>query len=645
MKKQIELKANSIKLGSLDYLGDYLQSLGIAPADVFSFELQPRNSDIDDPAKLRNRDRAATAAYEILSRSTLDNPIHIYVQPDPDTDGFTSSAILIQYLKQRFPSVMVRWNLHEGKNHGIDPSFVKGEEKLVFIPDAGSNDYKQQEELVKAGHMVVILDHHEVENYQDTGAILVNNQDSPDFSNKYLSGAGITYRFIKYRDQKYFAAEKPIADDYLDLAATGIIADARNRTSLGNNYIAYYGLSHIRNQFLKEIINKQSSSPSRGIKDPSHVTKIDVAFYIAPIINGVIRSGTPDDKEIVFKAISTAMDDGPDGGQGWFESEYRGVKRQETLWQYAARLAFNAKNRQDAAKKRGFEQITALIDANGWDKHNLIIAAVDDKVADKINPNFTGLIAMELVKKYNKPCLLLRPTEYEGQLVYGGSGRNGSFSRLPSLLEFLLGSHLVSYAAGHANAFGVFRPLDNIEKLRRYSDEHLQASIFDNDTIAVDYWFKPQSGATTLDTNRLHVFAAASGLYGNSIPQPEFAFTFPYTSNDYQVRGKSQDSVKIHYEGVDFVDFKNAALIEDLDKCSGGIITLVGRPQLNVWQGRESIQVRIDYIEVAPTPAIATATAATTATAANKDDGGAAADNNHQSTTAPLSPLSWSDLL
>ena len=58
-------------------------------------------------------------------------------------------------------------------------------------------------------------------------------------------------------DSKYFADKPAIANDYLDLAATGIIADARNRTTLGNNFIAYYGLSHIRNQFLKEIIIKQ----------------------------------------------------------------------------------------------------------------------------------------------------------------------------------------------------------------------------------------------------------------------------------------------------------------------------------------------------------------------------------------------------
>ena len=177
--KRIRLKVNSIKPGSRDYLGDYLRTLGIAPSDVFSFVVRPRDTDVDDPTKLNNRERAAAAAYDILSKGSA----HVYVQPDPDTDGFTSSAVLIQYLKRRFPDVSIRWKLHEGKDHGINPDFVNPEDTLVFIPDAGSNDYQQQLQLVKGGHTVIILDHHEVENYQNTGAILVNNQVSDKFDN------------------------------------------------------------------------------------------------------------------------------------------------------------------------------------------------------------------------------------------------------------------------------------------------------------------------------------------------------------------------------------------------------------------------------------------------------------------------------
>lgn len=581
--KNIKLKVNSIKRGSQDYLGDYLQTLGIAPQDIFSFTTMPRETDLDDPHNLTNMDRAVDTAYELLCKNTPT-----YIQPDPDTDGFTSSSILISYLKKRFPKLDISWKLHEGKDHGIEPAFIEDKYKLVFIPDAGSNDYSKQEQLVEKGHTVIILDHHEVENYRDTGAILVNNQSSVRFNNKYMSGAGIVYMFIKAMDEKYFSAPgtEPIADNYLDLTAVGIIADAMNMTSLGNNYIAYYGLQNIKNKFLKEIAIKQA----RGIKNPSWLSKIDVAFYIAPVINGLIRSGSQEEKTLIFRAMSTEECD------EIFESEWRGNKRSETLWQYAARIAANAKSRQDAAKKKGFEMICQLIKDNGWDKHNLIIAPLDSKQSAKINANFTGLIAMELVKKFNKPCLVVRETDFNGKHLYGGSGRNGVFYKLPDLMSFIQSSGLLEYSAGHANAFGVFLPLENIAALREYSDKYLDSRIFSDNQIDVDYWF--QESIESIDTEMLMQFGSVEKLYGNSIPQPKFAFTFNYQTGDYRVMGKSQDSVKISHDGVDFVAFNAAALIHDLGSHKEGTITLVGRSQINEWMGRKSVQIMIDDIEV-----------------------------------------------
>ena len=581
--KNIRLKVNSIKRGSQDYLGDYLQTLGIAPQDIFSFTNIPRETDLDDPHNLTNMDRAVDAAYDLLCKNTPT-----YIQPDPDTDGFTSSSILICYLRKRFPKVKISWKLHSGKDHGIEPSFVDDESKLVFIPDAGSNDYNKQEELISKGHTVIILDHHEVEGYRNTGAILVNNQSSVRFSNKYMSGAGIVYMFIKAMEEKYFSAPKTkqIADDYLDLTAVGIIADAMNMTSLGNNYIAHYGLQNIRNKFLKEVIIKQA----RGIKNPNWLSKIDVAFYIAPVINGLIRSGSMEEKELIFTAMSTEECDKV------YESEWRGIKRSETLWQYAARIAANAKSRQDAAKKKGFEMICQLIRDNSWDKHNLIIATLDAKMSAKINANFTGLIAMELVKKFNKPCLVVRETDFNGKHIYGGSGRNGVFYKLPDLMSFIQNSGLLEYCAGHANAFGVFLPLENVAALREYSDKFLDSSTFSDNQVDVDYWF--QDSMETIDCEMLKQFGSAEKLYGNSIPQPKFAFTFDYQTGDYKVMGKSQDSVKISHDGVDFVSFSNAALIHELGSHKVGTITLIGRSQINEWMGHTSVQIMIDDIEV-----------------------------------------------
>ena len=578
--KRIEMKVNHIKKDTTDYIVDYLATLGIAKENVDSFICTPKDSDQDNPWGLENMSVAARVAYHTLKEENA----HMFVQVDSDTDGYTSSAVLISYVKRRFPNAKVSYALHPGKEHGIVPANIPGDATLVIIPDAGSNNYAEQKEVIASGKELIILDHHEVNNYEDTGAILVNNQFSRNFSNKNLSGVGIVYMFIKAIDEEYFK-EDQIHRDYLDLTAIGIIADAMNMTSLGNNYIAHYGLHNIRNEFIKELAVKQS----RGIKNPEHLTKTDVAFYIAPVINGVIRSGAPEDKQMVFRALTE------EGSTEIFNHEWRGKVTPESLYAHAVRLAANAKSRQDSAKKKSFEWLCSEIRANGHDKDNLIIATLDKKQSMKVSANVTGLIAMELVKEFNKPCLVLRETEFNGKQVYGGSGRNGNFYGLPSLLDFLHQSNLVEYAEGHANAHGTFIEPDKIQPLRDFANSVLNPQIFDDKVFEVDYWFHT---GEEINREMLFAFAACGDIWGNGLPRPVFAFDFNFNRSEVQVMGANSDSIKIKHDGVDFVMFKNPEVARKLQEISGGHIQVVGSPSLNEWMGRQSIQIMMDDVEI-----------------------------------------------
>ena len=577
--KRIEMKVNHVKHNTENYIADYLGTLGIKPEDVDSFIKEPRESDQDNPWLLDNMKQAVETAYGKLKEGA-----NVFIQVDSDTDGYTSSAVLINYLKRRFPDVKINYALHPGKEHGIVPTAIPEDATLLFIPDAGSNNYAEQKWAIESGKTLIILDHHEVNNYENTGAILVNNQFSRNFSNKNLSGVGIVYMFIKAMDEAYFANDQ-IHRDYLDLTAIGIIADAMNMTSLGNNYIAYYGLNNIKSKFIQELAAKQS----RGIKNPEHLTKTDVAFYIAPVINGVIRSGTPEDKIMVFRALTE------ENSTEVFNHEWRGKVTPETIYEHAVRLASNAKSRQDSAKKKSFEWLCGEIRAKGYDKDNLIIATLDKKQSTKVSPNVTGLIAMELVKEFNKPCLVLRETELDGKKVYGGSGRNGNFYGLPSLLDFLHQSNLVMYAEGHANAHGAFIEPDKIQPLRDFANSVLNPQIFDDKVFEVDYWFHT---GESLNRDMLFAFAACGDIWGNGLPRPTFAFDFNFNRTEIQLMGANGDSVKIKHDGVDFVIFKNPEVAKKLQELNGGHIQIVGSPSLNEWMGRQSIQIMIDDIEI-----------------------------------------------
>lgn len=67
----------------------------------------------------------------------------IFIQVDSDVDGYTSAAILINYLYMIAPNVVqnnISYRMHEGKQHGIILDTIPEDVKLVIVPDAGSND-------------------------------------------------------------------------------------------------------------------------------------------------------------------------------------------------------------------------------------------------------------------------------------------------------------------------------------------------------------------------------------------------------------------------------------------------------------------------------------------------------------------------
>ena len=578
--KQIKLKINHLipHLGT-SYIRQYLNTLGIIKIE--SFINQPDEDDEENPFHLDNMQLAIETAHKELMAGEK-----VFVMVDSDTDGYTSAAILINYLRRRFPNNEIKWQLHKGKEHGIELDKVPNECKLIFIPDAGSNQVAEHKELSEQGKTVIVLDHHEIDNmveFHSSPAIIVNNQTSKHFINKSLSGAGVVYKFIKGMD-KLFYKQTPIYHDYGDLAAIGIIADAMNMTTLDNNYIAYWGLSHINNKFIKALARKQS----RGIRNPNSLTKIDVAFYIAPIINGVIRSGSPEDKEMTFNALTTDIDD------NIYPHIWRGVTTNETLRERAARNAMNAKSRQDAAKKKSFEWLCDKIRSEHLDKHNIIIVLLDEKESMKVSANITGLIAMELVKEFNKPCLVLRKTTMNELNGYGGSGRNGNFYGLPDLKEQLL-KYNAYFCSGHDNAFGAFLLPSQVQTIVESFDRDFNAATFEDTVYEVDYWFHT---GEEIDKEMLLEIASYSDLRGNSIPQPKFAFDINYNSSQIKIMGANQDSLKITYNGIDFVAFKCGDIIAQLQEKESGHISIVGRAPLNEWNGRRTIQIMIDDIEI-----------------------------------------------
>ena len=118
------------------------------------------------------------------------------------------------------------------------------------------------------------------------------------YINKSLCGAGVVYKFCEVLDAKLGIKQ---AQNYMDLVALGEIADVMDRTTIETNYLMLEGLKHIKNEGFKTLLNEQSFSlKEKAIEPYIGLTPIDVAFYIAPLINAITRVGSLSEKETMF---------------------------------------------------------------------------------------------------------------------------------------------------------------------------------------------------------------------------------------------------------------------------------------------------------------------------------------------------------
>lgn len=559
----------------------YLQSLGIVNVDSFLYK--PRPSDYESPWNL---DKIEELIDELYTGFTLNK--NFFLQVDSDTDGYTSSSIFYNYFKTLFPEAKIEWRIHDGKEHGVIVKTVPCYTDIVIIPDAGSNQIDEIEELTRAGRKVLIMDHHVVNHISNyDGSVIVNNQTSANFHNKSLSGAGVVLKVIQAYDEKYNGG-KGLYKKFEDLAAVGIIADCMDTRNLDNNAIIRNGLANINNEMVKALMLQQSYKIG-GNKVPN---KIDVAFYIAPLINAVIRSGTLEEKEEFFKGFITA------GCEETIVSYWRGEKREESYYQYLARTAYNLRNRQNSQKEKSIEAICEIIEENNLHHNKVLILKIN---ADDVPQNITGLVAMEIQKRYNRPTLVLRPVLDNGYIYYRGSGRASVVENFDNFMEVLQKSNLMDYVEGHDNAFGASVLEDNIPALLKFLNEELKDVTF-QEYCEVDCSMNDKNWNNVV----LKEFGEMIDVFGYGIPQPKFHFNFQVKTTDFRVQGARGDSLKIQYKGVVFIAFLNKDLVNkymDLnEKCLKSHkeikVELIGRSQINDYNGFKNVNIMIDNIEL-----------------------------------------------
>ena len=274
---------------------------------------------------------------------------------DCDVDGYTSSALLINYLNRVAPS-WAEDNLfyyhHTSKQHGLGDCIDEAlEYDLVICPDSASSDINEHKKLYDAGIPLIVLDHHLTDIGKNTlnypYAIIINSQCN-GYRNKELSGVGVVWQFCRYCDKRM---NRNYADDYLDLAAVGLVGDMMDLKSMETKELVQLGLGRIHNPFLVGMCEKNAFS-MKGAVNPFTVT-----FYIVPFVNAITRSGTQEEKELIFDSMLESK------ANNKVLSTKRGHKlgEQETILTQALRVVTNVKKRQTDAQDASVEYLERVI--------------------------------------------------------------------------------------------------------------------------------------------------------------------------------------------------------------------------------------------------------------------------------------------
>ena len=553
-------------------LGWLLSARGVE--DIEGYVYPSKDYELN-PRLLDNIDRGAA-----LLKKHLDNDSNILLVQDCDTDGIMSSAMLWLYIKDFYPNAKLEYVCHEHKQHGLEDIIDDIEESdydLIILPDASSNDYDYHERLYNAHKDILVIDHHEAEYYSNY-AVVINNQLSKDYPNKSFSGAGVVYKFLMVMDE--LMGEPGHSEKYMDLCALANVADCMSMKHPETRYYIMEGLKRVQNDGFKAFINQQSYSLFKETKELGY---IGVAFYIAPLLNAVVRVGTMEEKRLLFESFINPNE--------LIQSDKRGAKPgdMEKVAVEMARRASNARNRQNKTKERATELLDMRVQKYDLLDNKILIIEVDEK--DNIPQELRGLICAQFVNRYHRPCAIVARNS-EG-FLRGSIRGNDSFEEVPDFKAFLEGSGLMDYVQGHANAAGMSIHESNLEDLLAYANTHISDEGLSN-VYYVDYIFDESENFGPLLLN----IAAQPNLWGNDIEEPMVVVErIPYYREQLFVMGENKDSSKFNHNGVEYVKFKDSDYIQEATAYERGYITVYGSIKQNTWAGRTTPQILIqDYI-------------------------------------------------
>lgn len=510
---------------------------------------------------------------------------------DCDYDGNSSSAELNNYTLKNL-NYKCDYIIHEHKNHGIDMDELRkyGIEKidLLVMTDGGTSDIKEMNELLEINPNIqfLVIDHHKpdlekdetLEDFLDRNPALIINPETCDYPNGNLAGVAVVYKFCQCLDG---LLEINDADNYLDLVATGLIADSMDLRDYESRYLALKGIEMLEkdsirveqgkpilgNHFLRTIIESKKN------RDLKFITIHSIGWSLAPLINGTVRMGTMEQKTDMYRAFCNETEEGlmyqPRRQNGAGKDSPKPDPIPITLQQSALKKCTSAKGKQDRKVAKYYIELIERINYKNLADNKVLIIDSSDTIPEK---TLTGLVANKISNDYKRPAIVLKKVK---KGLYGGSCRNFDKSPVASILK-LVNSTELAKCAGHDNACGFRSKTKNLVPLRDLLNDQLKDMKYE-DVHHVEY----EIPVGRLRKRDIMGVGRLFRMWGNGLPVPLFAITnVTMNVGDMGLMGDKKNIIKFKKADHDFIKFMSGS--DELDKMTMRIRKGFGRSPARV---------------------------------------------------------------
>lgn len=496
----------------------------------------------------------------------------IVISGDYDADGATGTAVGVLGLRALGAAqvdyvVPDRFRMGYGLSPALAELAAQTGAGLLLTVDSGISSIAGVARAQELGLSVVVTDHHlPGETLPAADAIVNPNQPGCGFASKALAGVGAMFYLLlgvraELRQRSHFAqgAEPPL-QALLDLVALGTVADVVPLDH-NNRILVEQGLRRMRAARARPGIRALLAVAGR---DPARLSASDLGFALGPRINA---AGRLDDIRLGIECLLA-------------EDEAQAMEMARTL---------------DRLNRERREIQTQM--------HDDAIELLDELPADAVglslfhpewHEGVVGLVASKVKEQWHRPVFAFAPSQTPGELK--GSGRSIPGLHLRDVLVAVDAQTpgLILRFGGHAMAAGLSLDEARLEEFRAAFDAQCRTLLSADALQRVIETDGPLEGAE-LSLETAHALECA-GPWGQLFPEPVFDNVFEVAG----MRPVGADGSHIKYRLkteaglVDAIDFGGAERA-----CERGRVRVAYVPAVNRYQGRESLDLRITWLEPA----------------------------------------------